>query len=125
MIYELRVYQAVPGQMAKLQTRLGTSSSHLEKARHPCDRLLDDSCRGIQQPSDLHPPVGVAGRSRDEVDGVPERLGLAQGARRGRTRWTDCCKHQQSNPDANCLLGVEIDRRFRKPVGYFEDSHAD
>jgi len=27
-------------------------------------------------------------------DGVPERLGLAQGARRGRTRWTDCCKHQ-------------------------------
>jgi len=28
------------------------------------------------------------------------------------------------NPDANCLLGVEIDRRFRQPVGYFEDSHA-
>ena len=24
----------------------------MEKARHPCDRLLDDPCRGIQQPVD-------------------------------------------------------------------------
>ena len=92
----------------------GPASPDLGKTRYPCDRLLDDPGRGIQQPADLHAAVGVAGRSRDEVDGVPERPGLAQGARRGRTGRTDRCKHQQSNPDADCLLGAEIDRRFRK-----------
>ena len=64
MIYELRVYQPVPGQMPKLLARL--------KARHPARRLLDDPRRGIQQRANLHAPVGVACRSRDEVDGISE-----------------------------------------------------
>jgi hypothetical protein len=118
MIHELRVYQAVPGQMAKLQARFRDQLPPIWET-HGIHAIgfWTTLVGGIQQSADLHPPVGVAGRSRDEVDGVPERPGLAQGARRGRTRWTDCRKHQQSNPDANCLLGIEIDRRSRKPVG--------
>ncbi len=72
MIYELRVYQPVPGQMPKLLARFRDKLPHLGKARHPSHRLLDDPCRGIQQRADLHTPVGVACRSRDEVDGIPE-----------------------------------------------------
>jgi hypothetical protein len=73
MIYELRVYQPIPGQMPKLLARFRDKlSSHLGKAWHPSHRLLDDPCRGIQQRANLHTPVGVACRSRDEVDGIPE-----------------------------------------------------
>ena len=35
MIYELRVYQPVPGQMPKLLARFRQASSHLGKAWHP------------------------------------------------------------------------------------------
>jgi hypothetical protein len=48
------------------------ASSHLGKARHPSHRLLDDPRWGIQQRADLHTPLGVACRSRDEVDRIPE-----------------------------------------------------
>jgi hypothetical protein len=53
MIYELRVYQPVPGQMPKLLARFSPlsrqASSHLGKSQHSSDRLLDDPRRGIQQ----------------------------------------------------------------------------
>ena len=50
MIYELRVYQPVPGQMPKLLARFRDKLlPHLGKARHPSHRLLDDPRRGIQQ----------------------------------------------------------------------------
>jgi len=82
LIYELAVYQPVPGQMPKLLARFG-------------DRLLPSGkstvfrpigfwttlSREIQQRAYLHTLMGVAGRSRDEVDGVPERPCLAQGPR--------------------------------------------
>ena len=49
MIHELRVYQAVPGQMAKLQARFRDQIPPIwEKARYPRDRLLDDPYRGVQ-----------------------------------------------------------------------------
>jgi hypothetical protein len=60
MIYELRVYQPVPGQMPKLLTRFRDKPLPiLEKARHPSHRLLDDPRRGIQQRANVHTPMGV------------------------------------------------------------------
>jgi len=82
MIHELRVYQAVPGQMAKLQARF---RDHLppiwEKHGIHCDRLLTTLVGESSNEFDLTPPVGLAGRSRSEVDCVRERPSLAQGAR--------------------------------------------
>jgi hypothetical protein len=49
MIYELRVYQPVPGQMPKLLARFRDKLLPiLGKTRHPSHWLLDDSRRGIQ-----------------------------------------------------------------------------
>ena len=42
--------------------------------------FLNDPAPRTQRPGELRATVGVAGRSRDEMDGVPEDLGLAQGA---------------------------------------------
>jgi hypothetical protein len=88
------------------------TSSHLGKARHPSHRFLDDPRREIKQRADLHTPVGVACRSRDEVDGIPERSCLAQGPRRQRARWTHRREHQQPDPHTNVLLGAEINQRL-------------
>lgn len=118
MIHELRVYQAVPGQMAKLQAR------------------FRDQLPPIWETHGIH-AIGfwttLVGESSNQLTYILQWESLAALERRwtaflndpawhkvrdeGETRWTDCRKHQQSNPDANCLLGIEIDRRSRKPVG--------
>ena len=50
MIYELRVYQPVPGQMPKLLARFRDKLLPIwGKTRHPSHRLLDDSHRELKQ----------------------------------------------------------------------------
>jgi len=49
MIYELRVYQPVPGQMPKLLARFETSFFPSGKVTAFVRSLLDDPRRGIQQ----------------------------------------------------------------------------
>ena len=107
MIYELRVYQPLPGKMAKLQDRFR-------------DQLLSIWDRhGIR-------PVGfwttLLGESSNELtyilawESLADRErkwtafqeDLAQGSRRKRARWTDRRNYQQPDPHANSLLGAEV-----------------
>ena len=92
--------------------RKPVSENHLGEARHPSHRFLDDPRRELKQRANLHTPVGVACRSRDEVDGIPERSCLAQGPRRHRARWAHRREHQQPDPHTNVLLGAEINQRL-------------
>ena len=69
MIYELRVYQPVPGQMPKLLARFRDKLLPIWE-RHGIRPI--GFWTTLQQRADLHTPVGVACRSRDEVDGIPE-----------------------------------------------------
>ena len=73
MIYELRVYQPVPGQMPKPLARFRDKLLPIWE-RHGIRPIgfWTTLVGGIQQRADLHTPVGVACRSRDEVDGIPE-----------------------------------------------------
>ena len=74
MIYELRVYQPVPGQMPKLLARFRDKLLPIWE-RHGIrpigfwTTLVGESSNELTY---LHTPVGVACRSRDEVDGIPE-----------------------------------------------------
>jgi NIPSNAP len=72
MIYELRVYQPVPGQMAKLLARFGDQllpiwEKHGIRPIGFWTTLVGESSNEV-----TYTPVGVACRSRDEVDGIPE-----------------------------------------------------
>jgi hypothetical protein len=59
MIYELRVYQALPGQNGKVaRPGLGTCFLHLEKARHPRDGFWTTLVGESSATNCLHPPVG-------------------------------------------------------------------
>ena len=50
MIYELRIYQCIPGKLpAPAQAVRDQDPRHLEEARHPADRLLDRADRRRQQ----------------------------------------------------------------------------
>jgi hypothetical protein len=81
MIHELRMYQAVPGQMAKLQARFRDQlppiwEKHGIHAIGFWTTLVGESSNHLTYILQWE----FAGRSRDEMDGVPERPGLAQGA---------------------------------------------
>ncbi len=109
MIHELRVYRAVPGQMAKLQAR------------------FRDQLPPIWEKHGIH-AIGfwttLVGESSDQLTYILQWESLADLETRwtaflndpawhrvrdeGERGWTDRCKHQQSNPDANGLLGLEI-----------------
>src|SRR6266404_2720581 len=68
---------------ARLSACSGTNAQAAGPVWRPASshRFLDHARREIQQRAYLHTLMGVAGRSRDEVDGVPERPCLAQGPR--------------------------------------------
>src|SRR6266404_809302 len=102
MIYELRVYQAVPGQMAKLQTRFRDQLPPIWK-KHGIHAI--GFWTTLVGESSNHLTYILQWESLADLEATwaafMKRPRLAQGARRGRARWADCCQHQQSNPDVH------------------------
>jgi len=81
MIYELRVYQPVPGQMPKLLARFGDRLLPSGKSTVFVPSVSGPRSSGIQQASLPTYFMGVAADRETKVDGVPERPCLAQGPR--------------------------------------------
>ena len=67
MIYELRVYQCIPGKLPALLKRFETKTARrLEEARHPADRLLDRADRRRQQRPALSAGAGSRSAEREQ-----------------------------------------------------------
>ena len=109
MIYELRVYHCVPGRLPDLLKRFDTITLKIWE-RH-----------GIQQAGFWTVLVGesnqalyyllkfeLAGGSREEMERVPGRPGMARGAREDRGERPDRRQGRQLVPAADQLLGGEV-----------------
>ena len=102
MIYELRIYEVVPGQPAGPEQAIRDDHPQdLGAARHQAGRVLDRR-RGHQQRADLPHRLGEPGRARGEVDHVPGRSGVDREARpdRGERRrsWRGCATASCGRP---------------------------
>ena len=109
MIYELRVYHCVPGRLPDLLKRFDTITLKIWE-RHGIQQAgFWTVLVGEFEPGALLPAqIGLAGRSREEMECVPGRSGMASGARRDREERPDRRQGRQLVPAADQLLGGEV-----------------
>src|ERR1700681_2097217 len=80
----------------------------LREARHQAGRVLHHAGRRIQSGTDLSAGMGIAGRSREEMERFPERSRMDRGARQDRGRRPDRRQHRQSTAGAYLILIGEM-----------------
>ena len=133
MIYEMRIYTTIPGRMPNLLARFENDTLKLwEKhgikqvgfwyvcSKHPSTHhasplaltaartLQDHPRRPRRQRSDVPAGVGVNGRSREEVECLLRRPGVAEGQGREREGRGDQCEGVESVPRADEVFGVAV-----------------
>src|SRR6266446_8072279 len=80
----------------------------LGEARHPAGRIFHDAGRRISSGADLFPGVGIARRSREEMDRISERPRMDRSACENRGGRPDCRQHRQSTAGADRILSGEV-----------------
>ena len=105
MIYELRIYSCIPGKLPALLKRFETKTLDIWK-KHGIRPTGFWTVLVGDGNNDLHYllGLGIARRARAEVDHVPGRPGLAQGARREREGRPVDRQHQERVPAADGVL---------------------
>ena len=115
MLYELRIYECVPGRLPDLMKRFDTITLKLWE-KH-----------GIKQAGFWTTVIGesnqtlyyfvvweLARRAGKEVECVRRRSGVDQGSRRDREERRDRRQRKELHPCADCVFGGEVDQYQRR-----------
>ena len=103
MIYELRIYEVVPGPSAGLEPPIRDDHHQdLGSTRHQAGRLLDGRRRD-QQRADLPAGLGEPGRARAEVEHV-----------QADPEWNE----KRAQTEANGPIVARVRNSFLRPTSY-------
>ena len=118
MIYELRIYEVVPGKLPDLNRRFETITLKIWERLGIKQAGFWTADVGHQQRADLPAGLGEPGRARGEVDEVPGRPGVEREARPDRGERSDrgAGPEQLPAPDAVLVRAVAPAFAHRQPL---------
>ena len=99
MIYELRIYECVPGRLPDLNNRFSTITLKIWE-RHGIKQagFWTTVIGEFEHDSVLHAGLGIAGRTRDQVERLPGRPRVACRARQDRGERPDRRQGNELHP---------------------------
>ena len=124
MIYELRVYHAVPGRLPDLLKRFDSITLKIWQ-RHGIEQAgFWTTLVGEFEPGALLSfEMGVARRAREEVEHLSGRSGMAPPARRDRSKRPDRAARRELVPGADQLLLGEVTDFTNETVSSWRESN--
>ena len=118
MLYELRIYECIPGRLPDLNKAFSTIVlAQFEKHGIKQTGFWTTLIGEFEPNSLLHAGLGVLGGSREKVDQLPGGPRLDRGASKNDGKWADHRERKELHPRIDTLLCCPIAPRSAWPSG--------